>query len=71
MEQDELDTHVDGTRALLADEAARGGQPTIGPCEPPGSGSAVTDSDLAALKTKFRFSKNSATASSRPINPIV
>jgi hypothetical protein len=31
MEQDKLDTHVDGARALLADEAARGGQPTIAP----------------------------------------
>jgi hypothetical protein len=57
MEQDELDTHVDGARTLLADEAARGGQPTIGQCEPPGSGSAVTDSDLAALRAKFPFLK--------------
>ncbi len=57
MEQDELDTHVDGTRVLFADEAARGGQPTIGPCEPPGPGSAVTDSDLAALRAKFPFLK--------------
>jgi hypothetical protein len=36
MEQDELDTHVEGARALLADEAARGGQPTVGPSEPAG-----------------------------------
>ncbi len=28
MEQDELDTHVEGARALLADEAARSGPPT-------------------------------------------
>ncbi len=54
MEQDELDTHVEGARALLADEAARGGQPT---CEPAGTGSAVTDSDLAALRAKFPFLK--------------
>jgi hypothetical protein len=57
MEQDELDTHVEGARALLADEAARGGQPTVGPSEPAGSGSAVTDSDLAALRAKFPFLK--------------
>jgi hypothetical protein len=44
-------------RALLADEAARGGQPTVSPCEPPGSGSAVTDCDLAALRAKFPFLK--------------
>jgi hypothetical protein len=57
MDQDELVTHVDGARALLADEAARGGQPTDSLCEPPGSGSAVTDSDLAALRAKFPFLK--------------
>ncbi len=27
MEQDELDTHVEGARTLLADEAARSGPP--------------------------------------------
>jgi hypothetical protein len=57
MEQDELDTHVEGARALLADEAARGGQPTASPCEPAGSRSAVTDSDLAALRAKIPFLK--------------
>jgi hypothetical protein len=55
MDQDELETHVNGARALLADEVARGGQPTASPCEPHGSGSAVTDSDLAALRAKFPF----------------
>jgi hypothetical protein len=57
MDQDELDTHIDGARALLADEVARGGQPMVSLCEPPGSRSAVTDSDLAALRAKFPFLK--------------
>jgi hypothetical protein len=57
MDQHELDTHVEGTRALLADKVARGGQPTASPCEPSGTGSAVTDSHLAALRAKFPFLK--------------
>ncbi len=54
MEQDELDTHVEGARALLADEVARGGQPTASPSETAGTG---TDSDLAAQRAKFPFLK--------------
>jgi hypothetical protein len=57
MDQDELDTHVEGARALLADEAARGGLPAPNQNESAGSGSAVTDSDLAALRAKFPFLK--------------
>jgi hypothetical protein len=57
MEQDELDTHVEGARALLADEAARSGPPTPSQNDTAGSGSAVTDSDLAALRAKFPFLK--------------
>jgi hypothetical protein len=57
MEQDELDTHVEGVHALLADEAARGGPPTSSQIGTAGSGSAVTDSDLAALRAKFPFLK--------------
>ncbi len=57
MEQDELDTHVEGARALLADEAARGGLPASSQNDSAGSGSAVTDSDLAALRAKFPFLK--------------
>jgi hypothetical protein len=57
MDQDELDTHVEGAHALLADEAARGGLPAPSQNESAGSGSAVTDSDLAALRAKFPFLK--------------
>jgi hypothetical protein len=57
MEQDELDTHVEGARALLDDEAARSGPPTSGRNGTTSSGSAVTDSDLAALRAKFPFLK--------------
>ncbi len=57
MEQDELDTHVEGACALLADEAARGGLPTPSQNGTASSGSAVMDSDLAALRAKFPFLK--------------
>ncbi len=57
MEQDELDTHIEGARALLADEAARSGPPTSSQNGTANSGSAVTDSDLAALRAKFPFLK--------------
>ncbi len=57
MEQDELDTHIEGARALLADKAARGGQPASSQSETAGTGSAVTDSDPAALRAKFPFLK--------------
>jgi hypothetical protein len=57
MEQDELDTHVEGARTLLADEAARSGPPASTQNATANSGSAVTDSDLAALRAKFPFLK--------------
>ncbi len=71
MEQDELDMHVEGARALLADEAARGGQPTSSPSEPAGTGSAVTDSDLAALRAKFPFLKEFSDGFIKANKPIV
>ncbi len=57
MEQDELDTHIEEARALLADEAARSGLPTSTQNGTANSGSAVMDSDLAALRAKFPFLK--------------
>jgi hypothetical protein len=55
MDQDDLDTNVEGARALIDDESARAGPLNHG--EAPGSNSALTDSDLAALRDKFPFLK--------------
>jgi hypothetical protein len=55
MDQDELDANIEGARALMDDEAVRSG-PT-GHSEGPAPTSALTDSDLAALRAKFPFLK--------------
>jgi hypothetical protein len=55
MDQDDLDANIEGARALVDDEAARTGP--INHSEVPASNSALTDSDLAALRAKFPFLK--------------
>jgi hypothetical protein len=55
MDQDNLDANVEGARALIDDETARAGPVNHG--EVPCSNSALTDSDLAALRAKFPFLK--------------
>jgi hypothetical protein len=55
MDQDELDANIEGARALMDDKAVRSG-PT-NHSEGPAPTSALTDSDLAALRAKFPFLK--------------
>jgi hypothetical protein len=55
LDQDELDANIEGARALIDDEAVRSGPTVLS--EGPAPTSALTDSDLAALRAKFPFLK--------------
>ncbi len=55
MDQDELDANIEGARALIDDEAVRSGPTILSEGRAPTS--ALTDSDLSALRAKFPFLK--------------